>query len=518
MPKNVTVTFDDGSSHVYQNTPDTVTPEEVEQQATQEFSKKVVNIDGGVAPEPPPPPPEPLGNVATAANLAIGMPGRIGTAFEGRKQEVAEIASDENYKIPGHQMIDLIGKGFKGPLMDTVGEVASTGVGFASDLVNPDIRQGFNDLMSNITNSDAAKQAISFYKAVDPAARRTLESIFNIANVMSPFKVKAKTGSGLRDTLESGLTVVSKGKELKRDMLRRMFQSERSKENIKDDLLRGTGELDGTVETLLDIKGVSPMYDTERNLKALNKDMNATEARILGQLGSFDKTGVFVKSTRKSFQEILVNTINNAESYIKKGVKPQESLAAQEAIMRKVDGILTVLNKKGIKPNSLRGVLELRRELDAQLTPKDWSKLGDAEKASLTLEKLLVKEMRGELNKNVSAFAEQFAPGDDTIKNLLKRQSAIYTATDNYATKTAGNLTNLTEKGAIASAFSSHPFLVYRALQSQGTSPALAFVLAAPAAINAVSEATGAARRQLSGARAPLIRGGMFYGQEEEQR
>jgi hypothetical protein len=76
----------------------------------------------------------------------------------------------------------------------------------------------------------------------------------------------------------------------------------------------------------------------------------------------------------------------------------------------------------------------------------------------------------------------------------------------------------LTEKGAIARAFSNHPILVYRALQSQGTSPMLAAVLAAPSIINAVGELAGAARRQTTGVQTPMIRGGMFYGQEEEQR
>tara|TARA_R110000772_G_scaffold128816_1_gene236591 strand:+ start:1250 stop:2803 length:1554 start_codon:yes stop_codon:yes gene_type:complete len=517
MPKNITVTFDDGSSHVYQNTPDTVTPEEVAQRASQEFGKRVVNMDGGEQPEPPPPPPEPMGNLESAATLVGGMPGRISSAMDQRKQEMVDVMNTPS-RFPFERELQMLGKGVAGPAMDVVGEVVSTGIGAASDLADPDIRLGFNDLMNGVVNSDGAKKAIAFYQAVDPQTRRTLESIFNIANVMSPFKVKAKTGSGLSDTLESGLTVVSKGKELKSDMLRRMFQPERSKENIEFELKNGTGALDSMVEELVDIKGVSPMYVPERNLKALNKDMNATEARILGQLGSFDKTGVFVKSTRKSFEQTLVNTINNAESYVKKGVKPQESQAAKEALMRKVDGILTVLNKKGIQPNTLRGVLELRRELDAQLTPKDWSRISDAEKASLTLEKLIVKEMRGELNKSVSAFAEQFSPGNKTIQNLLKRQSAIYTATDNYASKSARGMADLTEKGAIARAFSNHPILVYRALQSQGTSPLLAAVLAAPSIINAGGDMAGAIRRQVSGARAPAIRGGMFYGQEQEQR
>lgn len=47
MPRDITITFEDGSSHVYQNAPDTVTPEQITQRATQDFGKTVRSIDGG---------------------------------------------------------------------------------------------------------------------------------------------------------------------------------------------------------------------------------------------------------------------------------------------------------------------------------------------------------------------------------------------------------------------------------------------------------------------------------------
>jgi hypothetical protein len=47
MPRNITITFEDGSTHVYQNAPDDVTPEAVTQRATQEFGKPVASLDGG---------------------------------------------------------------------------------------------------------------------------------------------------------------------------------------------------------------------------------------------------------------------------------------------------------------------------------------------------------------------------------------------------------------------------------------------------------------------------------------
>ena len=47
MPRNITVTFDDGSSHVYQNAPDNLTPEMVAQRAQTDFNKTVTALDGG---------------------------------------------------------------------------------------------------------------------------------------------------------------------------------------------------------------------------------------------------------------------------------------------------------------------------------------------------------------------------------------------------------------------------------------------------------------------------------------
>ena len=517
MPRNITVTFDDGSSHVYQNTPDTVTPDEVAQRASQEFGKKVVSMDGGQQPEPPPPPPEPMGNLESAATLVGGLPERIGSAMEARKKEMVDVMQAPS-RFPFERELQMIGKGLKGPIMDVTGEVISTGLGAAADVANPEIRRGFNDLMNNITNSEFAKQAIDFYMAVDPQTRRTLESVFNIANVMAPFKIKAKKGAGFRDTLEEGLTIVDKRKEFKREMLRRMFQPERSKANIELELRNGTGALDNMVDNLLDIKGVSPLYVPERNLAALNKHMNSLEARIQGQLGSFDKTGKFVRNVKNSFNDLLVDTINTSPTLREQVLKPAVKAEAQRSIMRKVDGIITNLKEAKIEPNSLKGLLELRRRLDKVLSSKDFNKLSDVDKSKLALEKQIVMDMRGKINDTISGFAEEFDPDNTTIKTLLQKQSATYGATNNYATKSARNLADLTEQGTVVKALSNHPILVYRALQNQGASPTVAAILAAPSAINLGGEVFGATRRQLSGARAPLIRGGMFYGQEEEQR
>lgn len=63
MPRDITVTFSDGTTHVYKNAPDDVTPEDVTARAEQEFSKSVSALDGGRgSPSPkanPQPDPEP---------------------------------------------------------------------------------------------------------------------------------------------------------------------------------------------------------------------------------------------------------------------------------------------------------------------------------------------------------------------------------------------------------------------------------------------------------------------------
>lgn len=52
MARNVTVTFEDGTQHVYRNAPDNLTPEQASERAAQEFGKPVKSLDGGKAAEP----------------------------------------------------------------------------------------------------------------------------------------------------------------------------------------------------------------------------------------------------------------------------------------------------------------------------------------------------------------------------------------------------------------------------------------------------------------------------------
>lgn len=73
MPRNVTVTFADGSSHVYQNVPEGITPEQVTSRASQEFGKQVTALDGG----------RESGVLGTVIDKAKLLAGAIGQGYLG---------------------------------------------------------------------------------------------------------------------------------------------------------------------------------------------------------------------------------------------------------------------------------------------------------------------------------------------------------------------------------------------------------------------------------------------------
>lgn len=81
MPRDVTVTLEDGIQHIYKGVPDTATPDDVEKRAASEFrGKKVIKIDGGAkaTQEAPMEKPSFLGSVAETVNAVAPLMGPMG--------------------------------------------------------------------------------------------------------------------------------------------------------------------------------------------------------------------------------------------------------------------------------------------------------------------------------------------------------------------------------------------------------------------------------------------------------
>lgn len=83
MPRDITVTFADGSQHVYQNAPDDVTPEQVQARASQEFNKPITGLDGG----------RPAASGDTRRPEDIGVLESLGAATKKGFQGLGDIAS-----------------------------------------------------------------------------------------------------------------------------------------------------------------------------------------------------------------------------------------------------------------------------------------------------------------------------------------------------------------------------------------------------------------------------------------
>ena len=103
MARDITVTFDDGSSHVYKGAPDDITPTAVQARAEKDFGKTVTALDGGKKSAPAAAP-------APAAPAAAPAPAESSTAARDRAEAQArqDIASQgpEQISIPEAELAD----------------------------------------------------------------------------------------------------------------------------------------------------------------------------------------------------------------------------------------------------------------------------------------------------------------------------------------------------------------------------------------------------------------------------
>lgn len=98
MPRNITVTFDDGSKHVYRNAPDNLTPDQVTARAQKDFRKTVKALDGGRPAAPAKKSSGPVVSPLATAQRLMGQagfqPAKRKPKVTTRKQEVQQIARE----------------------------------------------------------------------------------------------------------------------------------------------------------------------------------------------------------------------------------------------------------------------------------------------------------------------------------------------------------------------------------------------------------------------------------------
>jgi len=163
MARNVTLTFDDGSTHVYNGVPDDATPEMVTQRASQEFQgKNITNIDGGR-------------NGTTSDGRANGTGGADGVQQaawmgDGQNSGLAGVPStgvqDEGASFPGASFIEPTAAVISGAIAEPIAGLA--GIVMASD---PVAEQG-----AGAKAVESTREALT-YKPRTEAGKQGLQSV-----------------------------------------------------------------------------------------------------------------------------------------------------------------------------------------------------------------------------------------------------------------------------------------------------------------------------------------------------
>ena len=131
MARNITVSFADGTSHVYQNAPDDITPEAVAARAQQEFGKPVTALNGGRGAAAPATP-------AATAPAATATPAATAPAQPALTPGQQAYWTIRNIAAPTIEMLGTAGGGLVGggagsvlgPVGTATGAVGGAGLGY----------------------------------------------------------------------------------------------------------------------------------------------------------------------------------------------------------------------------------------------------------------------------------------------------------------------------------------------------------------------------------------------------
>ena len=132
MPRNITVTFGDGTTHTYQNAPDDVTPDSVQARAEKEFSKSVMSLDGGRATTGSTQPGTMDAYTTRRPPPKRGIFDALSAPFEmGMELSQKPRAEQAAFIAPAVEAIGMAGGGAIGSGVGPLGTVAGSAAGYA---------------------------------------------------------------------------------------------------------------------------------------------------------------------------------------------------------------------------------------------------------------------------------------------------------------------------------------------------------------------------------------------------
>lgn len=342
MPRNITVTFQDGSTHVYQNAPDDVTPEQVAQRAQQQFGKAVTALDGGKAAQASrslgDEVRQQVGNLAAGAVRGAGSIGatllypvdKLTDMIKGdREQTLSDLvagkkpmsrneerraAMDEALRTLGADTDSLAFKG--GKLAGEIAGTAGAGGAVANTLARvPGVAAAAPNFLTAVRTAGMT--------GGNPLVRAAGGAVTGGVSAGMVNPDEAGAGAVIGGALPGALQVAGKAGNAIGDAVSGAMQSQAKKlmqSAIKPTIKQlKTGEADSAVQTLLDY-GISP---TKKGVEQLRDLIDAKNAEIAGEIAS---SGATID------KNAVLNRLNDVRAKFGAQVSPSSDLSAIQQV------------------------------------------------------------------------------------------------------------------------------------------------------------------------------------------
>ena len=271
MLRDITITFDDGSTHVYKNVPDSITPETVQKRAEAQFGKSVTDINGGRKSDPvgadntPPMTQEQIDahRKASAKSLIRGnrsdfqnMVGDIVSGAAGLGAKVLDIPSrlldapwlrsemGQAQDVADKDSLAYLGGSFADPISNAIGSGSFTAAARMAPKLNPILQGMFGGAMAGGAIGGAQSESLEgagtgvALGAALPLGFATLKGGYNMAAPVFSKKA-AELGAARELTAIAGddakrlARILSGGDRMKYSPLETMSQTANPIQNPK---------------------------------------------------------------------------------------------------------------------------------------------------------------------------------------------------------------------------------------------------------------------------------------------
>lgn len=386
MPRNITITLEDGSQHQYANVPDSVTPDQVISRASQEFGKGITAIDGGNKSQ------QSAINPSLMQEIQGSIPGRI---LQGARDPIDEAAA----MLPkGLQAVTSLGGNLPNRVSDFFGNEAKRvqGINKANEQEYQRAR-----IADNSTGADVAR------------------FVGNVVSPMNaiPLSKAANTSRGLQ-AVKTGIASGAMGGSLtKQDVTDPNYWNNKLAETLKG------AAIGGAVSPVMGGIANAVKPETSKYVQLLMKEgVTPTSGQIMGgtanalesKMQSLPITGDMITAGKKSaINQFNTAALNRALSPIGESVDTIGREGVKQVRQKLQNAYDDLLPKMSFKPDQQFNTEYANLQNMAQ-------GLGDKERAKFTS---VMNDVLSKISPNGSMDGETFKIVESKLNQEAKKFS-----------------------------------------------------------------------------------------------